>query len=76
LLYHFSVPLDNHLAERDLRMVKVRQKVSGGLRSQQGANWFCRIRGYLSTLGKQGVNVLAALQSVFLGKPFMPVVNA
>jgi transposase len=71
-LYHFAVPFDNNQAERDLRMTKVRQKISGCFRSQQGAKIFCRIRGYISTLRKQRIHVLTALQSVFSGNPFMP----
>ncbi len=68
----FDVPFDNNQSERDLRMMKVKQKVSGGFRSQQGARIFCRLRGYIATLRKQGLNTLTALQSVFEGQPHMP----
>ena len=68
-----SIPFDNNLGERDMRMVKVKQKISGTFRSKNGADYFCRIRGYISTAKKQGKNVMEALRNVFLGKPFLPV---
>lgn len=64
--------VDNNLAERDLRMMKVKQNVSGCFRTTTGAQAFCRIRSYLSTMKKQGHNVIAALKSVFLGTPLAP----
>lgn len=65
-----SVPFTNNLAERDLRMIKVQQKISGTFRSEKGATAFCAIRSYLSTMRKQGRSMLAAMAAVFEGSPF------
>jgi len=71
----FAVPFDNNQSERDLRMMKLRQKISGTFRSFQALVNFCRIRGYVSTARKNGLNALEALQRVFLGNPFVPTIS-
>ncbi len=71
-LADLTIPFDNNQAERDLRMLKVQQKVSGAFRSDGGAEAFARIRGYLSCLNKQGAALLDALESVFIGRPLYP----
>lgn len=65
----FDVPFDNNQAERDLRMVKLQQKIGGCFRTSDGARSFCRIRGYISTMRKQGKEVLVAFERACRGKP-------
>lgn len=69
----FRIPFDNNLAERDLRMCKLQQKISGCFRTDHGADIFCRIRGYISTIRKQGHPLLSALVSLFSNSPFFPL---
>jgi len=69
----FAIPFDNNLAERDIRMTKVREKISGCFRTPTGAARFCRIRGYISTLRKQGLPILAALGQAIGGDPPLPL---
>jgi transposase len=71
----FRIPFDNNQAERDVRMIKVKQKVSGAFRTNDGANTFCALRAYISTARKQGINAIDALFNAFLGQPFFPSTN-
>jgi transposase len=75
-VHSLRVPFDNSQAERDIRMLKVQQKVSGCFRSWNGALDFCRIRGYLSTLRKQEKPLLLALQHVLAGHPLLPALTS
>jgi len=72
---NLTVPFDNNQAERDIRMTKVREKISGCFRTPLGAERFCRMRGYISTLRKQGMPILSALGQAIAGTPPLPVVT-
>ena len=68
------MPFTNNQGEQDLRMIKVKQKISGGLRTLPGAQVFARIRSYLSTCRKQGHNLWKACYQLVIGQPFMPAI--
>lgn len=66
------IPFDNNAAERTIRMVKVRQKVSGCLRTLTGAARFCAIRSYLATTARHGLSMIEALARLSNGQPWLP----
>jgi transposase len=72
-IYDFRVPFTNNLAERDLRMIKVKQKISGTFASFTGAELFCRIKSFIATLKKNALSVLAGLQSCYAFQPMQPL---
>ncbi len=71
-MYDFRIPFDNNLVERDVRMIKVQQKVSGCFRTEDGAHIFCALRSYISTARKHGLNAIDAIHNAFLDQPFIP----
>ena len=71
-MYDFDIPFTNNLAERDLRMQKLRQKISGCFRGKDGSNVFCRIRSYISTANKNGIDAMDAIARAVKGQPFVP----
>jgi transposase len=74
-LHDLAIPFENTQAERDLRPLKMQQKVSGCFRSDPGAEAFTRLRSYFATLRKQGQALLPALQTVFAGQPRYPALG-
>ena len=75
-LHDFQIPFTNNLAEQDIRMIKVKQKVSGSFRTLEGAERFAKIRSYISTARKQGRSILKSLKDAINGNPFIPDVTS
>jgi transposase len=71
-VHDFAVPFDNNAAEREIRMIKVRQKVSGGMRTLTGARDFTAIRSYLATAVKHGIRFIDALTMLAERRPWLP----
>jgi transposase len=65
----FLIPFGNNIAEQAIRMMKVKQKISGCFRSKEGAHDFATIRSYISTMKKQGVSIIQALAAAMQGTP-------
>lgn len=72
--HHLTVPFDNNLVERDIRMIKIQQKISGSWRTTDGADRFLALRAYISTARKQGRDVLDALARLADHRPWLPIV--
>jgi transposase len=68
-------PFDNNPAEREVRMVKIRQKISGAMRTLTGAEHFCHQRSYLATAAKHGINLYHALIQLASSQPWIPAIS-
>ena len=68
-LRDFRVYFDDNMSERDLRMCKIRQKMSGGFRKESGIRMFCNIMSLIGTIKRRGLNVFSSIRDLFEGRP-------
>jgi len=73
-MYNFNVPFDNNQAEKDLRMVKLKQKISGCFRIKDGLKFFCRIKSYISNVKKHGLSIIKMVENALNNNHFLPKV--
>jgi len=71
-MYDFYIPFDNNQSERNVRMMKVQQKISGTFHGVQGVNIFCHTRSYIFTVRKNSLSIINNIQAAFEGNPFTP----
>ena len=64
-IYDFNIPFDNNLSDRDLRIIKTKTKISGGFRSEQGAQIYCDTISIIKTAKKRGINPFKAILAIF-----------
>ena len=74
--HDFQVPFENNLVERDIRMIKIQQKISGSWRTTTGADHFLALRAYISTTRKQGRDTLDALTRLADHRPWLPIATS
>lgn len=71
-MHDCAIPCDNNQAEQDLRMMKLKQKIAGGFRSEDRDSQLCRIRGCLAILSKQD-NIFEILLNLFVDNSQSPL---
>ena len=74
-IYDFNIPFDNNLSERDFRIIKTKTKISGGFRSEHGAQIYCDAISIIRTAKKRGINPFQAILDIFNNKELFCIVK-